>query len=85
MGDRPPGTGMLVSRLALERWRQSWRSHFLAGCSARILRRHPPELKVRVVDVIDLMTLQPASKHPHGLSDQGFDALFTTDKPIIFA
>ena len=44
-----------------------------------------PELKVRVVNVVDLMKLQPPSEHPHGLSDTDFDALFTTDKPIIFA
>jgi xylulose-5-phosphate/fructose-6-phosphate phosphoketolase len=50
-----------------------------------ILRRHFPDLKVRVVNVVDLMTLQPASEHPHGLSDAEFDSLFTTDKPIIFA
>ena len=50
-----------------------------------LLRRHFPELKVRVVNVVDLMTLQPESEHPHGLSDQAFDTLFTTDKPIIFA
>jgi xylulose-5-phosphate/fructose-6-phosphate phosphoketolase len=40
---------------------------------------------VRVINVVDLMTLQPSSEHPHGLSDKDFDALFTTDKPIIFA
>jgi xylulose-5-phosphate/fructose-6-phosphate phosphoketolase len=50
-----------------------------------LLRRLAPELKVRVVNVVDLMTLQPASEHPHGLPDQDFDALFTTGKPIIFA
>jgi xylulose-5-phosphate/fructose-6-phosphate phosphoketolase len=50
-----------------------------------ILRRHFPELKIRVVNVVDLMTLQPAGEHPHGLSDPEFDSLFTTDKPIIFA
>lgn len=50
-----------------------------------ILRQHFPELKVRVVNVVDLMTLQPQSEHPHGLSDKDFDSLFTTDKPIIFA
>ncbi len=50
-----------------------------------ILRQHFPELKVRVVNVVDLMTLQPESEHPHGLSDVDFDSLFTTDKPIIFA
>ena len=50
-----------------------------------LLRRHAPELKIRVINVVDLMTLQPPSEHPHGLSDDDFDALFTTDKPIIFA
>ncbi len=50
-----------------------------------LLRQHLPELKVRVVNVVDLMKLQPPSEHPHGLSDSDFDALFTTDKPIIFA
>ena len=50
-----------------------------------LLRQHFPELKTRVVNVVDLMTLQPESEHPHGLSDRDFDSLFTTDKPIIFA
>ncbi|HKS26106.1 MAG TPA: phosphoketolase family protein [Thermoanaerobaculia bacterium] len=50
-----------------------------------ILRDRIPELKVRVVNVVDLMTLQTADEHPHGLSDRDFDGLFTTDKPIIFA
>ncbi|MCC3492591.1 MAG: phosphoketolase family protein [Microcoleus sp. PH2017_16_JOR_D_A] len=50
-----------------------------------ILRRDYPELKVRVVNVVDLMTLQPSTEHPHGLFDKDFDALFTTDKPVIFA
>jgi xylulose-5-phosphate/fructose-6-phosphate phosphoketolase len=50
-----------------------------------ILRRHFEELKIRVINVVDLMTLQPQSEHPHGLSDKQFDILFTTDKPIIFA
>lgn len=50
-----------------------------------ILRQRFPDLRVRVVNVVDLMTLQPASEHPHGLSDKDFDSLFTTDKPIIFA
>ncbi len=49
-----------------------------------ILRQHFPDLKIRVVNVVDLMTLQPQSEHPHGLSDKEFDILFTTDKPIIF-
>src|SRR5437016_14141233 len=44
-----------------------------------------PELKVRVINVVDLMKLQPQSEHPHGLSDKDFDLLFTTDKPVIFA
>ena len=50
-----------------------------------ILRRELPELKVRVVNVVDLMKLQPSAEHPHGLSDQDFDELFTKDKPVIFA
>jgi xylulose-5-phosphate/fructose-6-phosphate phosphoketolase len=50
-----------------------------------LLRRHVPDLKVRVVNVVDLMTLQPASEHPHGLSDKEYDSIFTTDRPIIFA
>ena len=49
------------------------------------LRKHLPDLKVRVVNVVDLMTLQPKEEHPHGLSDKEFDSLFTTDRPIIFA
>ena len=53
--------------------------------AVEILRQNFPELKVRVINVVDLMTLQPKSKHPHGLSDKDFDDLFTTDKPIIFA
>ena len=48
------------------------------------LREHAPGLKVRVVNVVDLMKLQPVTEHPHGLTDQEFDALFTTDKPILF-
>jgi xylulose-5-phosphate/fructose-6-phosphate phosphoketolase len=50
-----------------------------------ILREHLPELKIRVVNVVDLMKLQPHTEHPHGLTDRDFDALFTKDKPIVFA
>ena len=50
-----------------------------------LMRRHIPELKIRVINIVDLMTLQPSGEHPHGLSDKDFDALFTKDKPIIFA
>ena len=50
-----------------------------------LLRRHLPDLKVRVVNVVDLMTIQSPSEHPHGLADQDFDQIFTADKPIIFA
>jgi xylulose-5-phosphate/fructose-6-phosphate phosphoketolase len=50
-----------------------------------ILRQKLPELKIRVVNVVDLMKLQPQTEHPHGLSDKDFDSLFTCDKPIIFA
>ena len=50
-----------------------------------LLKVEAPDLKVRFVNVVDLMTLQPKEEHPHGLSDKDFDALFTKDKPIIFA
>ena len=50
-----------------------------------ILRHHLPHLKIRMVNVVDLMKLQPASEHPHGLTDVAFDQLFTKDKPVIFA
>jgi xylulose-5-phosphate/fructose-6-phosphate phosphoketolase len=50
-----------------------------------ILREKLPDLKIRVVNVVDLMKLQPEIEHPHGLSDKDFDALFTKDKPVIFA
>jgi xylulose-5-phosphate/fructose-6-phosphate phosphoketolase len=50
-----------------------------------LLRDRLPDLKVRVVNVVDLMRLQPDSEHPHGLSDSEFDALFTTDRPVVFA
>jgi xylulose-5-phosphate/fructose-6-phosphate phosphoketolase len=53
--------------------------------AAAMLREHLPELKVRVVNVVELMSLQPPSEHPDGLSDAEFDALFTTERPIIFA
>jgi xylulose-5-phosphate/fructose-6-phosphate phosphoketolase len=50
-----------------------------------LIRQHLPDLKVRVVNVVDLMRLQPESEHPHGMPDREFDALFTTDRPIVFA
>jgi xylulose-5-phosphate/fructose-6-phosphate phosphoketolase len=50
-----------------------------------LLRKHLPELKLRVVNVVDLMTLQPKDEHPHGISDAEFDGLFTPDRPVIFA
>ena len=53
--------------------------------AAQLLRGYFPDLKVRVINVVNLMKLQPRSEHPHGLSDSEFDLLFTTDKPIIFA
>jgi xylulose-5-phosphate/fructose-6-phosphate phosphoketolase len=53
--------------------------------AAATLREQFPELRVRVVNVVDLMTLQPSTEHPHGLNDRDFDAIFTRDKPIIFA
>ena len=53
--------------------------------AVELLRASAPELKVRVVNIVDLMRLQPPSEHPHGIPDRDFDALFTVDKPIIFA
>ena len=53
--------------------------------AVELLRRHFPQLKVRVINVVDLMTLQPKSEHPHGLADKDFDDLFTRDKPVVFA
>jgi xylulose-5-phosphate/fructose-6-phosphate phosphoketolase len=53
--------------------------------AAAMLRERLPELKVRVVNVVDLMRLQPESEHPHGLSEREFDSLFTTSKPVVFA
>ena len=53
--------------------------------AVEILWEHFPDLKIRVINIVDLMTLQPETEHPHGLSDREFDMLFTTDKPVIFA
>jgi xylulose-5-phosphate/fructose-6-phosphate phosphoketolase len=53
--------------------------------AVEMLRQHLPDLKIRVINIVDLMTIQPNTEHPHGLSDRDFDALFTQDKPIIFA
>ncbi|MEA2590057.1 MAG: xylulose-5-phosphate/fructose-6-phosphate phosphoketolase [Actinomycetota bacterium] len=50
-----------------------------------LLRRHVPELKIRMVNIVDLMRLQSAEEHPHGMSDAEFDSLFTTDRPVVFA
>lgn len=53
--------------------------------AADLLRRHFPDVRLRIVNVVDLMTLQPEKEHPHGLSDGDFDSLFTPDRPVIFA
>jgi xylulose-5-phosphate/fructose-6-phosphate phosphoketolase len=53
--------------------------------AASLMRQHLPELKVRVVNVVDLMRLQPDTEHPHGLPDREFDAIFTPDRPVVFA
>jgi xylulose-5-phosphate/fructose-6-phosphate phosphoketolase len=50
-----------------------------------ILNKHLPDLKIRVINVVDLMVLEPESEHPHGLTNEDFDALFTKDKPVVFA
>jgi xylulose-5-phosphate/fructose-6-phosphate phosphoketolase len=56
-----------------------------ALAAVTLIREHLPEVKVRVVNVVDLMRLQPETEHPHGMSDAEFDALFTTERPVIFA
>lgn len=53
--------------------------------AVQIIREHLPEIKVRVINIVDLMTLQPETEHPHGLNDRDFNQLFTKDKPVIFA
>lgn len=53
--------------------------------AVQMLRQHFPDLKIRVINIVDLMTLQPRTEHPHGLSDKDFDELFTENKPVIFA
>jgi xylulose-5-phosphate/fructose-6-phosphate phosphoketolase len=50
-----------------------------------LLRKHFPDIKIRVINIVDLMTIQPSTEHPHGLTDVDFDSLFTVDKPVIFA
>jgi hypothetical protein len=55
------------------------------GAAAELLREGAPGLKIRVVNVVDLLRLQDASEHPHGLTSRDFDGIFTADKPIIFA
>ncbi len=57
----------------------------LAAAAVDLLRQHFPDLKIRVVNVVDLMTLEPPSQHPHGIPDSEFDSMFTADKPVIFA
>jgi xylulose-5-phosphate/fructose-6-phosphate phosphoketolase len=53
--------------------------------AVELLRRHFPDIKIRFVNVVDLMTIQPSTEHPHGLPDREFDSIFTIDKPVIFA
>jgi xylulose-5-phosphate/fructose-6-phosphate phosphoketolase len=53
--------------------------------AVNLLRKHFPDLKIRVINIVDLMTIQPSTEHPHGLTDNDFDSLFTMDKPVIFA
>jgi xylulose-5-phosphate/fructose-6-phosphate phosphoketolase len=56
-----------------------------ALAATELLRRHLPDLRIRVINVVDLMRLQPASEHPHGLTDAEYDALFPRDRPVVFA
>jgi xylulose-5-phosphate/fructose-6-phosphate phosphoketolase len=53
--------------------------------AVKLLRVYVPDIRIRVVNVVDLMVLEPRSEHPHGMEDEDFDALFTVDKPVIFA
>jgi len=80
----------------LEKWMKSYKPDVVMACAGDvptletlaavdILRQNVPGLKIRVINVVDLMTLQPKEEHPHGLSDKEFNTLFTPDKPIIFA
>ncbi len=75
----------------LEAWLRSYRPENIfdeqdaALAAVALLREHLPLLKVRFVNAVDLMRLQPASEHPHGLSDREFDSIFTSDRPVIFA
>ena len=61
------------------------RRRWKALAAVTILRENLPDIKIRVVNVVDLMRLQPSAEHPHGLIESDYDSLFTTDKPIIFA
>ncbi|QGU07360.1 Xylulose-5-phosphate phosphoketolase [Corynebacterium occultum] len=85
-----------TERLALERGEEATLPDVVLACAgdiptletlaaADLLRQHLPTLKVRVVNVVDLMRLQSEKEHPHGLSDAGFDAIFTPDRPVVFA
>src|SRR5260221_8586203 len=56
-----------------------------ALAAVTLLREYVPDIRIRFVNVVDLMALQPQSEHPHGMADEDFDALFTCDKPVIFA
>ena len=99
MADHGPGRQALRSGLRIWSWASNDHGGepdvVMACCgdvptletlaAVKLLRQHAPELKIRVVNVVELMTLQPPSEHPHGLADRDFDALFTVDKPIIFA
>ena len=70
----------------LERGRVSGAAQDDVGLAAvDLLKQHIPDLKIRVVNVVDLMRLQDESEHPHGLSNKAFDMVFTPDKPVIFA
>ena len=56
-----------------------------ALAATELLRRHLPDLRIRVINVVDLMRLQPATEHPHGLTDAEYDAFFPRDRPVVFA
>ena len=77
--------GMLAGAGIRYRRRSDVHKRLMLLAAVSILREQLPELKIRVVNIVDLMKLEPATEHPHGLSDPDFDSLFTKDKPVIFA
>src|SRR5262249_20020549 len=79
------GPAPIKAQNPMSSWRVPAASPHSKHSAVDLLRQNFPAIKIRVVNVVDLMTLQPSTEHPHGLSDHEFDSIFSTDKPIIFA